>query len=110
MTSKQVIPMTVSFLSLVSQTPFSSILREPSLQDVLSADSIACLSRSSSSNSKSPSNYDALSDPTLALLFAELKNKTFQTIQGSQAISGEKERQFVLHANRALIRMGESTS
>ena len=49
------------------------------------------------------SNYD---DPSLALLFSQLKLKTLQTAQGTSEISGRTEFNFVLQIARVFCRMG----
>jgi len=48
-------------------------------------------------------NYD---DPSLALLFAQLKEKTLQTAKGTSEISGRTEFNFVLQTARVFCRMG----
>jgi hypothetical protein len=49
-------------------------------------------------------NYD---DPSLALLFSQLKSKTLQTAKGTSEISGRREFNFVLQIARVFTRMGE---
>ena len=49
-------------------------------------------------------HYD---DPSLALLFSQLKSKTLQTAKGTSDISGNAEFNFVLQIARVFIRMGE---
>lgn len=49
------------------------------------------------------SHYD---DPSLALLFAQLRSKTLQTAQGTSEISGRSEFHFVLQMARVFCRMG----
>jgi hypothetical protein len=51
-------------------------------------------------------NYD---DPSLALLFSQLKSKTLQTATGTSEISGRTEFNFVLQIARVFTRMGESS-
>ena len=48
-------------------------------------------------------NYD---DPSLALLFSQLKSKTLQAAQGTSEISGRTEFNFVLQIARVFCRMG----
>ncbi|KAH9897985.1 WD repeat-containing protein [Cubamyces lactineus] len=48
-------------------------------------------------------HYD---DPSLALLFSQLKSKTLQTAQGTSEISGRTEFNFVLQIARMFCRMG----
>ncbi|KAI0286916.1 RAVE protein 1 C terminal-domain-containing protein [Russula aff. rugulosa BPL654] len=48
-------------------------------------------------------HYD---DPSLALLFSQLKSKTLQTAQGTSEISGRTEFNFVLQVARVFTRMG----
>ncbi|THH06398.1 hypothetical protein EW145_g4114 [Phellinidium pouzarii] len=48
-------------------------------------------------------NYD---DPSLALLFSQLKSKTLQTAKGTNEISGKTEFNFVLQTARVFCRMG----
>lgn len=48
-------------------------------------------------------NYD---DPSLALLFSQLKSKTLQTATGTSEISGRTEFNFVLQIARVFTRMG----
>ncbi len=50
-------------------------------------------------------HYD---DPSLALLFSELKSKTLQTAKGTSEISGRTEFNFVLQMARVFCRMGKS--
>lgn len=50
------------------------------------------------------SRYD---DPSLALLFSQLKSKTLQTAKGTSEISGRTEFSFVLQIARVFCRMGE---
>ncbi|KAA1467902.1 hypothetical protein DENSPDRAFT_906985 [Dentipellis sp. KUC8613] len=45
-------------------------------------------------------------DPSLALLFSQLKSKTLQTAKGTSEISGRTEFNFVLQMARVFIRMG----
>ena len=49
-------------------------------------------------------HYD---DPSLALLFSQLKAKTLQAAQGTSEISGRVEFSFVLQIARVFVRMGE---
>jgi hypothetical protein len=49
-------------------------------------------------------HYD---DPSLALLFSQLKSKTLQTAKGTSEISGRTEFNFVLQIARVFTRMGE---
>jgi len=49
-------------------------------------------------------HYD---DPSLALLFSQLKSKTLQTAKGTSEISGRVEFNFVLQIARVFTRMGE---
>ena len=51
-------------------------------------------------------HYD---DASLAILFKQLKDKSLQTMRGSAAIPEKKEFDFVLHMNKVLCRMGESS-
>lgn len=51
------------------------------------------------------SNYD---DPSLALLFSQMKSKTLQAVKGTSEISGETEFKFVLQTARVFCRMGKS--
>ena len=46
-------------------------------------------------------------DPSLALLFSQLKTKTLQTVKGTSEISGRTEFNFVLQMSRVFCRMGE---
>ena len=48
-------------------------------------------------------NYD---DPSLALLFGQLKDKTLQTAKGTSEILGRTEFNFVLQTARVFCRMG----
>lgn len=48
-------------------------------------------------------HYD---DPSLALLFAQLKSKSLQTVKGLAEISGSTEFNFVLQMARVFCRMG----
>ena len=48
-------------------------------------------------------HYD---DPSLALLFSQLKSKTLQTAQGTSEISGRTEFSFVLQIARVFCKMG----
>jgi hypothetical protein len=45
-------------------------------------------------------------DPSLALLFAQLKSKSLQTVKGVNEISGRTEFNFVLQMARVFCRMG----
>ncbi|THH34149.1 hypothetical protein EUX98_g174 [Antrodiella citrinella] len=45
-------------------------------------------------------------DPSLALLFSQLKTKTLQTAKGTSEISGRTEFNFVLQMSRVFCRMG----
>lgn len=49
-------------------------------------------------------HYD---DPSLALLFSQLRAKTLQAVQGSSEISGRLEFNFILQIARVFCRMGE---
>ena len=49
------------------------------------------------------SSYD---DPSLALLFSQLRSKTLQAAQGTSEISGRAEFNFVLQMARVFCRMG----
>jgi hypothetical protein len=49
------------------------------------------------------SHYD---DPSLALLFSQLKSKTLQAAKGTSEISGRAEFNFVLQMTRVFCRMG----
>jgi hypothetical protein len=49
-------------------------------------------------------HYD---DPSLALLFSQLRSKTLQTVKGTSEISGRSEFNFVLQIARVFCRMGE---
>ena len=49
-------------------------------------------------------------DPSLALLFSQLKSKTLQTAKGTSEISGRTEFNFVLQMARVFCRMGEYRS
>ena len=49
-------------------------------------------------------HYD---DPSLSLLFLQLKDKSLQTVKGSSEISGRTEFNFVLQMARVFCRMGE---
>ena len=51
------------------------------------------------------SHYD---DPSLALLFSQLKSKTLQAAKGTSEISGRAEFNFVLQIARVFCRMGVS--
>lgn len=51
-------------------------------------------------------HYD---DPSLALLFSQLKSMTLQTAKGTSEISGRTEFNFVLQMARVFCRMGEYT-
>ena len=46
-------------------------------------------------------------DPSLALLFSQLKLKTLQTAKGTSEISGRTEFNFVLQIARVFCRMGK---
>lgn len=48
-------------------------------------------------------HYD---DPSLALLFSQLRSKTLQTAKGTSEISGRSEFNFVLQIARVFCRMG----
>lgn len=48
-------------------------------------------------------HYD---DPSLALMFRQLKSKSLQTAKGSSEISGQTEFNFVLHTANVFRRMG----
>ena len=48
-------------------------------------------------------------DPSLALIYAQLRDKTLQTVKGSIEISGRFEFNFVLQMARVFCRMGRST-
>jgi len=48
-------------------------------------------------------HYD---DPSLALLFSQLKSKSLQTAKGTSQISGQTEFNFVLQISRVFCRMG----
>ncbi|KAG2150167.1 RAVE protein 1 C terminal-domain-containing protein [Suillus cothurnatus] len=48
-------------------------------------------------------HYD---DPSLALLFSQLRSKTLQTVKGTSEISGRSEFNFVLQIARVFCRMG----
>ncbi|KAG2023063.1 WD repeat-containing protein [Coprinopsis cinerea AmutBmut pab1-1] len=48
-------------------------------------------------------HYD---DPSLALMFSQLRDKTLQTVKGSSEISGRSEFNFVLQMARVFCRMG----
>jgi hypothetical protein len=50
-------------------------------------------------------HYD---DPSLALLFSQLKSKTLQAAKGTSEISGRAEFNFVLQMTRVFCRMGMS--
>lgn len=50
-------------------------------------------------------HYD---DPSLAILFSQLKSKSLQTAKGTSEISGRTEFNFVLQIARVFSRMGES--
>ena len=52
-------------------------------------------------------HYD---DPSLALLFSQLKLKTLQTAKGTSEIAGRTEFKFVLQIARVFCRMGECLS
>lgn len=47
-------------------------------------------------------------DPSLALLFSQLRSKTLQTAKGTSEISGRAEFNFVLQTARVFCRMGMS--
>ena len=49
-------------------------------------------------------HYD---DPSLALLFSQLKDRTLQTAKGTSEISGRTEFNFVLQIARVFCRMGQ---
>jgi hypothetical protein len=49
-------------------------------------------------------HYD---DPSLALLFLQLKSRSLQTVKGAIEISGRTEFNFVLQMARAFTRMGQ---
>lgn len=51
-------------------------------------------------------HYD---DPSLALLFSQLKGKSLQTAKGTSEISGSTEFNFVLQMARVLRAMGAQT-
>lgn len=46
-------------------------------------------------------------DPSLALLFSQLRSKTLQTTAGTSEISGRREFNFILQSARVFCRMGE---
>lgn len=46
-------------------------------------------------------------DPSLALLFSQLRSKTLQTAAGTSEISGRREFNFILQVARVFCRMGE---
>jgi hypothetical protein len=48
-------------------------------------------------------HYD---DPSLALLFRQLRSKTLQAAKGTSEISGQSEFNFVLQMARVFCRMG----
>jgi hypothetical protein len=48
-------------------------------------------------------HYD---DPSLALLFSQLRSKTLQAAKGTSEISGRSEFNFVLQMARVFCRMG----
>lgn len=52
-------------------------------------------------------HYD---DPSLALLFSQLKAKTLQTAKGTSEISGRLEFNFILQIARVFTKMGAWTS
>lgn len=54
----------------------------------------------------SPCGDGHYADASLAILFAQLKHKSLQTLRGTSAISDAAERAFVLHINRVLWRQG----
>jgi hypothetical protein len=78
----------LTFLTITCQTP---------LQDVASALDVPIKELGNP-------HYD---DPSLALLFSQLKSKTLQTAKGTSEISGRAEFSFVLQIARVFIRMGE---
>jgi len=47
-------------------------------------------------------------DPSLALLFSQIKSLTLQTAKGSSEVPERTEFNFVLHNARVFTRMGES--
>jgi hypothetical protein len=49
-------------------------------------------------------------DPSLALLFSQLRSKTLQTAAGTSEISGRREFNFVLQVARVFCRMGKCCS
>lgn len=49
-------------------------------------------------------HYD---DPSLALLFSQLRSKTLQAAKGTSEISGRAEFNFVLQMSRVFCRMGK---
>lgn len=52
-------------------------------------------------------HYD---DPSLALLFSQLKAKTLQTAKGTSEISGRLEFNFILQIARVFTKMGAWTT
>ncbi|PWY97308.1 hypothetical protein BCV70DRAFT_202960 [Testicularia cyperi] len=73
-------------------TPLAELLADEAVGAMLSA-STTC----------GNDNYD---DPSLALLFQQLKTRSLQTLKGLADIPEKKEHDFVLHTNRLLQRMG----
>lgn len=49
-------------------------------------------------------------DPSLALLFSQIKSLTLQTAKGSSEVPERTEFNFVLHNARVFTRMGEGRS
>lgn len=81
--------MAIRILTILLQTP---------LQDIAAAFDISV-------NQIGEPQYD---DPSLALLFSQLRTKTLQAAKGTSEISGRSETNFVLQMARVFCRMGTS--
>ena len=46
-------------------------------------------------------------DPSLALLFSQIRMKTLQAAKGTSEISGRSEFKFILQMSKVFCRMGE---
>lgn len=77
---------------LPSQTPLSELAVEianPAIKDV---------------------SNPAQEDPSLVLLYSQLRDWSLQTLRGSSAISPLRETQFISHMAQVLVRMGKAAS
>jgi hypothetical protein len=81
--------------SFINRIDFMSIFKMP-LHDVASVLDVPV-------NEIGSPHYD---DPSLALLFSQLKAKTLQAAKGTSEIPGRVEFEFVLQIARVFVRMG----